>query len=401
MKGPAAPLSNSHADKTALSALCFPRFFTYLGYAVCSLVVAAVLLELGARFALAAYRRFHRDTVADIAPDNPAYSRYSWSKECMQEAQRLKTQNMYFPYRLWGVEEWHGSCTNNDADVMGAVRRTINPPNPACANQSKTKIWILGGSSVYGTLIPDWGTLPSYLSRELNTASRCVQVTNLGVEGYATNQELLLLMEQLKAGRVPDLVIFYDGFNDADIGTSRLGPATHMGFETIKGRLEGSFGSRLDFFRRLGIWQLAMGVGKALGWKGPPKASADELPSRAVATLNNYEENLRIARALGEAFDFKVCAFWQAALVYGRKPLVPYEQQLLNLSSGRTYPFAVLAPVYQEAERRAAKATSFVFLGHIFDNVPEPVYLDWVHLAPVGNQLAAHAVAHYIRDCLE
>jgi len=36
--------------------------------------------------------------------------------------------------------------------------------------------------------------------------------------------------------------------------------------------------------------------------------------------------------------------------------------------------------VYQEAETCSAAFTSFVFLGHVFDKVREPLYIDEFHL---------------------
>jgi|SRR5271167_2149211 len=377
----------------------FPAFFTYLGCAACSLVVAAILLQLGSRVILSVRHRFHRSTVTEFAPDNPAYFRYFWATECVEEHKlRVEKRHVYFPFRIWGVTDFHGRCVNNDVTDMGVVRRTINPPIPACATSSKTNIWVFGGSAVYGTGIPDWATLPSYLSRELSTTIECVKLINLGVEGYASNQELLFLMEQLKSGRHPDIVIFYDGFNDAGLETLPPGhPAAHMDFMAVKSRFEGSFAARFDFLRRLSTWQLAT---KFLGRKTPLRMPADDLRASAIATLNNYEENLRIARILGDAFGFKVYAFWQPAIVYGHKPLVPYEQQLLSLSSDDAF-FQAMVPVYREAELRADKFGSFVFLGGIFDDVREPLYLDWVHLNPLGNELAGREVAKHIKKYLK
>jgi lysophospholipase L1-like esterase len=56
-----------------------------------------------------------------------------------------------------------------------------------------------------------------------------------------------------------------------------------------------------------------------------------------------------------------------------------------------------MIPVYQEAQRRAASTSNFVFLGNVFDAVDEPVYLDQVHINPVGNQIVARAIAQSIR----
>lgn len=375
--------------------------FTYIGYAVFCFFIAAILLEVGSRIALYSYNHLRRHTVADVAIDAPAYSGYPWARDCLDEQTlRLKTRNTYVPFRLWGVTEFHGRCMNNDNTPLGVVRRTTNPSNPACSSGHRTSIWVFGGSTVYGTSIPDWATLPSYLSRQLNTATNCVEVANLGVEGYASNQELLLLLELLKAGRRPDIVILYDGFNDADIGTRPPGsPTPHMGFMGIKGRIEGSMASRLEFIKRSGVWKLVLEMDHSLGRTDPDRVAASEMGSSARHTLDNYEANLSIARVLGKAYGFKVCAFWQPAIIYGKKPMAPYEQELVRLSSDKAYQLQELAPVYREAERRAASSASYAFLGDTFDTVSEPMYLDWVHLNPAGNDLVTRTLANHLKEC--
>lgn len=374
------------------------RAFTFIGAIACYLVAAMVLLEVGSRALLFVYRHFHRSTVADFAPDNPAYSRYDWAPQCIgEQSRKLKDRNLYFPFRLWGVSEFHGNCINNDVTSLGVVRRTIASAKSACAGQAKKSVWILGGSSVYGTGIPDWATLPSYLSRELSRANACVDVVNLGVEGYASNQEILLLIEELKSGNHPDAVILYDGFNDADFGTMQPGnPTAHMGFFSIKGRLEGRFASRIDFLRGLASWQLVQELTKGAAHSPPRRVSESTLALHAVSTLDNYEENLRIAKALADAFGFRLYAFWQPSIIYGHKPLAAYERQLVELSSSKTYPFQALIPVYDEAQRRAAKHDNFIFLANTFDDVSDPLYLDWVHLTPEGNRVIAHEIARHL-----
>jgi hypothetical protein len=56
-----------------------------------------------------------------------------------------------------------------------------------------------------------------------------------------------------------------------------------------------------------------------------------------------------------------------------------------------------MTAVYNEAETRATTGADFIFLGTMFDSVPEPIYIDEGHLGPRGNELAAQAVAQYIQ----
>jgi len=68
----------------------------------------------------------------------------------------------------------------------------------------------------------------------------------------------------------------------------------------------------------------------------------------------------------------------------------------MNVANGAYDSSSAILLMYEEAERRARRSGNFVFLGNIFDEVQEPLYLDSVHLNPVGNQLAARAIASYI-----
>ena len=249
---------------------------------------------------------------------------------------------------------------------------------------------------MYGTGVPDFATLPSYLSRDLNAGStNCVVVSNFGVEGYLTNQEVILLMELLKAGGHPDVVIFYDGLNDAGSAGPSFGPPKpHFYIETIKARVEGSFAGRFDFVRDSYTLRLVGTIRARLFQRHSSRSVLDELHTKAVATLDNYEANLGVVKALSRAYNFRIYCFWQPSLYYGHKPLVPFEQQLPVSDSWSR----IVTAVYQEADTRAAATRDFIFLGGIFDSVKKPLYIDQGHLGPSGNELAAQAIAKYIEE---
>jgi lysophospholipase L1-like esterase len=396
MKSNSPPLDRWRMNRRPGDGL--PRFFGYVGVIVLSLITAAILLEVGSRLALLTYHHFRPAT--DVAYDNSAYWNYPWARELAEEQSRrvARITDTYFPFRIWGVSEWHGKFMNNDATTYGAVRRTTNATNPACGKQPPTAIWIFGGSTVYGTHIRDSDTMPSLLSRQLNADSLCVEVTNFGVEGYVSNQELLLLIEQLKAGHRPDIVVLYDGYNDAYLGTVLPGdPNSHLGIKSIRARLEGSIAGRLDFLKQSATWQAATTLTKGLRRTRPTRNSGVEPAAQVQAILNNYEENLRIITALAGGYNFKVYAFWQPALAYGRKPLLDYEQRLkINVANGAYDSSNAITLMYEEAERRARRSGNFVFLGNIFDDVQQPLYLDSVHLNVIGNSLVTQVIASYI-----
>jgi lysophospholipase L1-like esterase len=377
------------------------RLFAILGRSVATLMVVAILGELCSFAILLAYGKFHRDPL--VPQKSPAYDNEKWGREFWAEQGAFWSQarSNYLPFMVWGVRKWHGKFINTDDTEMGTWRRTVQAESAVCGNMAGRKVWVFGGSTVYGIGTPDWATIPSYLSRELNTnPSACVEVTNLGVEGYVTNQEVILLSQQLKAGRKPDIAIFYDGINESLVGGFSPGiPTAHWNFDMIKNRVEMGPDSKLVLLNSSHLFQLIKLLLENHSQKGLPTFSDAELTAKAQATLENYETNLRFVHLLASAYGFKTYFFWQPALAYGDKPLAPFEQELKEARSkelgGRVH--RGLNAVYQEAETRSSASESFVFLGHVFDKVQELIYVDEFHLDPRGNQIIARAIAQALR----
>jgi len=383
------------------------RHFALLGYAIVCLVVGAALLEFASWAIWSVQIGSVHPSVEQatwlIQKTSPVYEGADWAKEFWQdEFLRNQALHVYVPFRLWSVTNWHGKYTNNDAGPRGVWRRTLNPSN--CDPIHALSVWTFGGSTMWGYGVPDWATIPSYLSRELNGSSQnCVVVSNFGVEGYVNDQELLALQEQLKVGAHPDIVVFYDGVNDSALAWNPAGPPpAHFLFQTIKSRVEGSVSGRLDFLKT----SYTMHLAREILSKIRPRRSFAALISRSqpnvALVLDNYEANLRIARALSNAYQFKLYCFWQPILFYGHKPFVPFEQHIAEVdTNGMSVASAwlpVARAVYEQAERRAAVDGNFIFLGNLFDSTKDTIYIDEMHIGPEGNELAAKAIASCVRN---
>jgi lysophospholipase L1-like esterase len=390
---PAPPASPQPLPRSASQ-----RVFVFVGRSVIGGLAILAALEL---VFWAASSFGHWLSPEPLQPEvSPAYAGASWVREFYREEYSVDLRYTYVPFRESGEAPWHGKYINVDNHPTGVWRRTIDLAEGECP-KPKTTAWVFGGSTVFGSGSPDWGTIPSYLSRSLNRDGRaCADVTNFGVQGYVTTQELILLMEQLKRGGKPDIVIFYDGFNDANTGMRSGDPwNTYVGLDDIKARAEGSIRGRFDFVRRTHTGQILLAARRLLARHGG-SLNADELRSKATAVVDNYEANLKIASALGKSYNFRFYGFWQPMLHYGHKPMVPFEQKIVQADAAngsRWYaPPAIAA--YQEAERRDPKAVVYFYMGDVFDSVSEPTYVDEVHLAPRGNELVADAIAKYVED---
>ena len=380
------------------------RFFAILGRSVFAFILLAGAVEVFSFVALHFYNSRHRDPL--IPQNSPAYDREPWGREFWAEQSSFWSQarSKYLPFTVWSAREWHGKYINTDTSEMGMWRRSIQAMNDGCSKIGVRTIWVFGGSTVYGIGTPDSETIPSYLARDLNTnPSSCVSVTNFGAEGYVTNQEVILLLEQLKAGRKPDIAIFYDGINDALVGGFSPGiPTAHWNFEMIRAKFENPSTRKLDCLKLLYSSQLIKLIRENHSSEDNVAISDSELKQRAQSTLNNYEGNLKAIRILARAYGFKPYFFWQPVLAFGDKPLATFEKQLSDARreelAGRVY--RGLHAVYVEAERQSDTSRDFAFLGHVFDDVKDPIYIDEFHLDPHGNELIAQLIAEAVQGDL-
>lgn len=409
----------------------FPKFFAVLGYAGFCFVLVFMLAEAASRVILPIYHRIHyrhlislistsrnnsenllgerrgigkigalfSDNVwLDMCSASPAYAGYAWAEDYWKE-QRTETEfenshsAPYEPLRVWGMWEWHGKYINMDESGMGARRRTVNLVQPSCESRHALKVWVFGASNAWGFGTPDFATIPSYISTKLNAErDSCVEVINLGVDGYDTNQEVVYLMQQLKAGGRPDAVVFFDGYCDAYVGAAGpRNPLTHWDYNEIKAKYESGILNWPDLEKR----SYFLTIINKLRWQSQARQgikSNQNSTVQVLATMDNYELNLNLARMLAKEYGFDAYFFWQPYVQYGRKPLVQFEQVLIEDEA--------IHAVYEEADRRAAKTGKFVFLGRIFDQTRQPIYIDTVHLGPLGNEIIAGAIVLQIQPAL-
>ena len=83
------------------------------------------------------------------------------------------------------------------------------------------RIFVVGGSTVFGDGVENYNTIPSYLqdfySNDQFDNIKAIEVINAGVNGATSKHESLLIKNKLSK-MSPDMVIVYDGWNDSKIG---------------------------------------------------------------------------------------------------------------------------------------------------------------------------------------
>jgi len=297
------------------------------------------------------------------------------------------------PYVYWVSKPFSGEYVNIDADGRRKTwtDATVHP---------KRRLFVFGGSTIWGRGARDEFTIPSFLAKELaRDANTRFAVTNHGQSGYVSTQEVLSLLLELRRGNIPDAVVFYDGVNDVF--------ATYQ--EGVAGTPQNESKRRMDFeafeqallarvTQRLGIFQLlsrAAGVDPLAA--RPPGASSD-WGALGAATLEAYEGNLRIVDALARDFGFRAYYFWQP-VVWSKTSVTPFEAEIQEA-------YAPLADIYRATYGQVAARSflsshpRFVDLSHALDSASSDTadFFDYCHVLERGNERIAAAMAAAIRS---
>src|SRR5262249_43691498 len=118
---------------------------------------------------------------------------------------------------------WRGAPSHNDLVTVEADGRRRNW-NAAAVDSTARQVWVTGGSAVWGMCVLDDETIPSDVAKRLAATGVRARVENHAQIGWVTSQEGMDLDLDLRAGRVPDVVVFYDGWNDIVAGMAEGRP---------------------------------------------------------------------------------------------------------------------------------------------------------------------------------
>jgi lysophospholipase L1-like esterase len=338
--------------------------------------------------------------LADTYPDP------SWLKTYYEEFSRSKHVR-WEPYVYWRREPYRGSFIHIDAD--GIRRTTVTEPK-ARASRPPLKVFMFGGSTLWGTGARDAFTIPSILARELQDRGVAAEIKNFGESGYVNAQEVIALLLQLVKGQIPDLVIFYDGFNDTfSAYQQRIAGLPQNEFNRVK---EFNLSQRSHFKKRarmvltdvasrLATVRLLSGlftrstagneeevVANPLGLDIP--ASDDGSLARKV--VERYAGNIELVQALSKYYRFRYLVYWQPT-IFQKKHLTEYESSHRNRAQTIERFFQQTHDALMQSRLTKKGEYPFSDLSLVFSDVKAPVYVDLMHHGESGNEIVAKRIA--------
>lgn len=335
-------------------------------------------------------------TLLDKKAKTPdCYAQETWFKQYAMEAKQVFYNTEWTPYRYWQAKPFVGAHINISAHLG---RKTWHPSNTSLSNTNSSTIYMFGGSTLWGWGARDEFTIPSYLAKTLSHQYDApVQILNYGQLGYVSSQEVLTLLSLLREGHRPDMVIFYDGLNDI-FSTYQSG---------VAGLPQNEMNRKLAYENST-LKNFVSYLCKQSYLYQHLQVSKDEIRDLAqnyrkdtVAyqtllekTVNVYQENIKLIRAMAKEYGFSYHFFWQP-LIFTKKQHSIFEQELLN-----THQFwqAFCLDVYTHLQQTITEQENknFSNFSTIFDNYAETLYVDPLHTSEVGNQIVADAMAKKI-----
>lgn len=381
-------------------------------FGICLLFVAAFDLGLRLYFSIAEPdASLANGHLADLSTLEAVYGNAPWLNDLFREYTDLRMR--WSPNVYWMAAPQKGHYVNVDSRGLRATWR--GPASSRCTHP--VKIFTFGGSTVFGYEVRDDYTIASWLQKLLDSSAYCTEVSNFGQDGYVSTQEMLTLLAQLRRGNRPDIVIFYDGWNDA-AATVENG-AAGLTFDEAARRQE--FDITNPFLRRdrvrlyaaaavmfglhSGFGQAAKHIVKILAPTGFAQVKGQLVRMRATRPENlaiadsqrvardvvqTYLRNKELIEDLGERFGFRCLFYWQPC-VLTKRVLAPLERRQTEEFYAKQVGAAgteLFRDVYSEIESHA-KQNGIVDLSDLFGNSGKLYYIDEVHLTEEGNRVAA------------
>jgi len=319
----------------------------------------------------------------DYRVNGPNYKNKDFARRHFRDLKRVK--ELYFPYTIWKNRPLTTDTINIDETFK---RKTFFSKD--CSPDCK-KIFVFGGSTLFGEGVSDERTIPSYLAKIISGKIKTLnfEVRNYGNRGYQSTQELIRLIMLLERGMVPDLVVFYDGVND--IITSVYNPGIagyHQKYDFIEQKFNtNSFSSLLMSSKFVELLHLI----NERFLKRSSKESIADLDNLIKRGVDSYITNLKIVDGLSKRYSFDYYAFLQPTLVTSEKKMTSYEKTYYDESAN-------LQKIYKQSYERINRIDmtnySFENLSMVFKNVKENIFIDFAHSGDNGNFMVANDIFH-------
>lgn len=317
----------------------------------------------------------------------PNYKNMGWARTHFKEYFELKSE--FRSYIGWRSLPYKGQTINIDEK---GIRIT---PQSEFATEKSPLVVFLGGSSMWGYGADDANTIPALFAKNAKGRYRTM---NLGESDYNAFQGYLFLKLQIIDGLKPDVVVSYDGINDAIVLMHGLRPFSHDKEDKIIAALKGMDTEQrkalsFDHFFLEPIKSL---ISYYKSKYSDSKNNADFIPDALVEqTAKALLEGWLSTRDLAQQNGAYFVAVLQPNPAMGKPYLKHLKLDEAALTDYKIFYLAVLkllqTPEYQKLRNNVLVLTD------AFDS-EEYIYIDHCHVSPNGNKIIAEKIYNHINN---
>ncbi|HKQ75620.1 MAG TPA: hypothetical protein VJ810_18120 [Blastocatellia bacterium] len=389
----------------------FARYvWALLGIALVMFVALESVVSLGFYV-----RGFWHHPAADFRIKADTYADPEWAAKYYKELEEVEKRGTlrWRSYVYWRRTSRHGEYINIGPD---GLRKTINVSTSE-SQRSPIKVFMFGGSTMWGLGTRDDSTIPSIFAEEAKNKGINCEVVNFGEYSYVSTQEVIELALQLQKGNIPDIVIFYDGVNDTFSGFQQgVSGLPHDEFRREKEfgllqRKELQTAAAQFAIRQLSTMRFLDGVLQKSGLRPdnvqriPPeyeKAISDQ-ESLAHAVVETYLNNVRLVQSLSQSYGFTPFFYWQP-VIYTKQHLTEYEGRSVEFDfhyPGMKEFYLETYAVLRQGSAGLDNNIAFHDISSIFSDAREPIFVDFNHMGEKGNRAIARRMAKDFVDYLK
>ncbi len=270
-------------------------------------------------------------------------------------------------------------------NVIGGERVSWEPPACQCP---ELEVWMYGGSTTFGLGQRDDHTIPSELARLAFADGLSMRVVNRGVIGDTHWAESLRFTWDSEVEPQPDLVIFFDGYNEllSSWSLNETGEAERAAplDQTLEAALRDRPTDGGDALRE--------GPAGALLFEPAPGKELDP-PALGLSAVDHYSQSLSVSTATALHNRTPAFWFWQPTRVARDDPA--------DMPEGVSR-----SDAEEIANRQAAEAArshlpeQVVDLSDSLDDAGGPLFYDDVHINERGAKLLAAKLYDQLRPTI-
>ena len=325
-----------------------------------------------------------------VTPGHP-YEGQPWFRELKPGLDARK--NRFDPYRSY----WPGPVKSRYVNIDSAGRRVT--PQAVPDRAGVLHVLMLGGSTMWGFTARDSFTIPALTAQRLAAHGVAnAHVYNLAQAAFNTTQEASTLLLEIARGRVPDVVVLLDGYNDIATALKYRDPGHTYAEENTS--------QQIDLGRRT-FWQELLGFGRyskmiaGLKSKVSPAPAPAAQPKRTRSQIcgetgRYYAGIAHQVEAIGQAHGFPVVYFQQPLHSTTGKALSAWEKKLPVNAATKECADSIDAAMADRAGK------SYVSLRGVFDADTATRFVDEIaHVTEEGNGEIAERIAQVIAPLLQ